>query len=292
MRPGKHGTMFQNHSIGRAIARAGALAVTAAFGFSLAACNGGSSSVPGFNTKNGYFRFVNGSADTGAVDVYVDGQKLNTANPVAYGTITPYVSYGAGSHTITVNVAGTQQAITLPSTATSQGVNGGSYVSLVLTGESHPVNTTDTLNVLAINDVNLFSTNTGGMGVNFHNAAPVLGQVTFGYYYPNTPAQKTSLAQVNVGNESLQGIPSSALNANTQVGFYATSGSTTVTETPSQVDPTGCAANTLPCNTGNLSLYLIDGPAASTSPAAGPYPQGITASQRAGFVGIFDQNGV
>ncbi|HET9030001.1 MAG TPA: DUF4397 domain-containing protein [Candidatus Aquilonibacter sp.] len=284
--------MFKN-SIGRAVTRAATIALMGGFGLSLAACNGGSNSVPGFGTNNGYFRFVNGSADAGAVDVYVDGQKVNSSGPVAYGSVTAYNQYSAGSHTITVNVAGTSTAISLPSSSTTQGVNGGSYVSLVLTGEVHPVNASDTLNLIAINDTNLFNTTKGGMGVNFHNAAPLMGQTQFGYYLTNTPAQQSPLGSpVNVGQETLQGIPSTALASNINVGFYATSGATTVTETPSQVDPTGCAANTLPCNTGNLSLYLIDGPAASSAPAAGPYPQGITASQASAFVGIFDQNGV
>ena len=164
----------------------------------------------------------------------------------------------------------------------------------MLTGETHPASGSgDALNLLAIADTNLFNTPSGGMAVNFHNAAPAVGQAQFGYYYPNTPNQQTGLGTpVNVGNETLQGIPPTALNANTQVGFYATAGSATVRETPSQVDPQGCSANTLPCNTGSLSLYLIDGPAASTAPTAGPYPQGIAASQTGAFVGIFDQNGV
>lgn len=281
-----------NFNVGRSAARATSLVLAGLFGLTLSACSGGSSSVPGLNTNKGYFRFVNGSADAGAVDVYVDGQKLNTNNSLSYGSISPYVAYGTGSHAITVNVAGTSTAITLPSTAGSQGLNGGSYVSLVLTGETHPANASDTLNLLAINDANLFSTPSGGMGVNFHNAAPLMGSTQFGYYLINTPAQQNPLGtSVSVGNETLQGVPSASLNANTQVGFYATSGATTVTETPSQVDATGCAPNTLPCNTGNLSLYLIDGPAASTAPAAGPYPQGITASQSSAFVGIFDQSG-
>jgi hypothetical protein len=279
------------HSVGRSVARAAALVLTALFGLSLAACNGGSSSVPGFGTSNGYFRFVNGSADAGAVDVYVDGQKLNASGPLAYGGISAYNTYTTGNHTVTVNQAGTTTAITLPSGATSMSVNGASYVSLVLTGEVHPSNPADTLNLVAINDTNLFNTQNGNFAVNFHNAAQTLGQATVGYYPANTPAQQSSLGQISVSQETLQGIPGTALNANTQVGFYATSGSTTVTKLPSQVDSSGCAANTLPCNSGNLSLYLIDGPAASTSPAAGPYPQGITAAQSAAYVGIFDSNG-
>jgi Domain of unknown function (DUF4397) len=276
----------------RTAARAAALALTVLAGISLSACNGSSgSSVPGFGTQNGFFRFVNGSPDAGAVDVYVDGQKLNTSASVAYGTITAYNQYKVGSHQITINAAGTQTALTL-SGGTSQGVNGGQYVSLVLTGEVHPGSGGTALNLVPYSDT-VYSTPTGGMAVNIHNASPALGATTFGYYYINTPSTTQTIGTnpVNVGSETQpQGIPSSALSATIAVGFYANSPAT-ISIMPSQVDSAGCAANTLPCNTGNLSLYLIDGPSASTSPSAGPYPQGITATQKAGFVGIFDANG-
>ena len=283
---------MQNLRLGRAVARAAALVVTAVFGLSLAACNGGSNSVPGITTNNGYFRFVNGSADAGAVDVYVDGQKVAAPSggtgTYTYGSIGAYNSFSTGSHTITVNAAGSSTALV---TAT-QSLNAGQYESLILSGESHPANGAGPLGIVAMQETNLFNTGSGNMAVNFHNAATPLGTATVGYFFTNTPSQQSQLAQIPVGNESLQGIPSSALNASIAVGFYATGGATTITETPSQVDPNGCTANTLPCNSGNLSLYLIDGPAASTTPSAGPYPQGITATQKASMVGIFDQNGV
>lgn len=286
-------------SLRRVLGRGALLALTGVFGLSLAACNGGSSSVPGFGTNNGYFRFVNASADMGAVDVYVDGQKVQgpgTNGSIPYGGITAFDKFTVGQHTIVVNAAGTQNAIAgIPVSALTQSVNGGSYESLAIVGELHPVNASDTPNILLFND-SPYSTATGGMAVNVHNAAPSIANtqstVSFGYYYINTPQTQAVLGQpVAVGQLTQpQGVPGSALNANIQVGFYGVS-PTTYTITPSQIDSSGCAANTLPCNTGNLSLYLIDGPAASSSPAAGPYPAGIAASAQAGFVGIFDANG-
>jgi hypothetical protein len=272
------------------------LALAATFALALAGCNGGSSSVPGFGTTNGYFRFVNASADAGPVDIYVDGQHITgpgTNGVIPYGGITAFNKFSVGSHQIVVNAGGTQTALTgIPAQALTQSLNGNSYETIALVGEVHPTVSSDTLNLILFNDT-LFSTSSGGMAVNFHNAAPAVPNqpVQFGYYYINTPTTTATLGSpVPVGGLTQPtGVPSSALNANIQVGFYGGS-PTAYTITPSQIDPTGCAANTLPCNSGSLNLYLIDGPAASTSPTAGPYPAGITASSMAGFVGIFDAN--
>lgn len=279
------------------LARGAAFAAAALFGVSLSACNGGANSVPGVGTSSGYFRFVNGSADAGAVDLYIDGQHImgpGANGSIPYGGVTAFNKFSVGAHQIVINAAGTQTPISgIPSSALSQSVNGASYETLALVGEEHPTNAADTLNVLLYNDTT-FSTPSGGMAVDFHNAAPVTGAAStqFGYYYINTPSTTGTLGTpIAVGAATQpQGLPGSALNANIQVGFYGGSPATYAV-TPSQIDPTGCAANTLPCNSGSLSLYLIDGPAASTSPTAGPYPQGITASSTAGFVGIFDANG-
>lgn len=275
------------------------LALAGAFAVSLAGCNGGSSNVPGFGTTNGYFRFINASADAGPIDIYVDGQKIQgpgANGSVPYGGITAFNSFKTGAHQIVVNVAGTQTALAgIPTQALSQSVNGSTYESIALVGEEHPTNPSDTPNLILFTD-NPYSTNSGGMAVNFHNAAPAIANtqpnVQFGYYYINTPSTQAALGtpQAVGGLTQPQGIPGAALSASIQVGFHGVSPSQYAIA-PSQVDPSGCAANTLPCNSGNLTLYLIDGPAASTSPVAGPYPQGVTAGAMAGFVGIFDSNG-
>ncbi len=273
------------------------LGLAGALAISLAACNSGGNSIPGFSNNNGYFRFVNASADAGPIDVYVDGQHVQGPGPngsIPYGGISAFSKFSVGSHQIVVDVAGTQTPVSgIPTQALTQSVNGNSYESLALVGELHPTQASDTLNLVLFTD-NTFSTPSGGMAVNFHNAAPVTGTAAtqFGYYYINTPSTTATMGQAIApgGLTQPQGVPSSALNASIQVGFYGGS-PTQYTITPSQVDPTGCSANTLPCNTGSLSLYLIDGPAASTSPTAGPYPGGITATSQAGFVGIFDANG-
>ena len=266
-------------------------AIIGLLALTLAGCGGGGSSNPISNPNNGYFRFVNGSADAGAVDIYIDGNKVNTT-AVAYGGITAYNKFTAGSHTIILNAAGTTTAITgVSSTGLTQSVNGGQYVSLVLTGEHNPVSPSDTLNVLAFNDTP-FNTPSGGAAIDVRNAAAgTSGNTQFGYYYINTPSSSFSINSAIPSGGSTQpfGFPPAALSASIAVGFFANS-DTGITITPSQIS-TSCGANTLPCDAGNFSLYFIDGPAASTSPSAGPYPDNITASSTAGFVGIVDANG-
>lgn len=268
------------------------IAIAVALGVLLSACNGGSSAVPGLggSSNNGKFRFVNGSADAGSVDVYVDSQKVTT---LTYGQISNYTSFSAGPHQIVFDATGTQTAI-VPSQSIS--INGGAHTSLVLAGEAHPTSGTANLTVQQFGDLT-YSTPGGGAAVDFHNASPaasaLAASIQFGYYPLSSPSSTQPIGQPEAlgGATQPQGLPTAALTPNA-VGFYAvSSGPTGYTLQPNAVDPTGCAQNTMPCNSGNLSMYLIDGPAASTAPVPGPYPQGITAAQRAGLVGQFDANG-
>jgi hypothetical protein len=269
------------------------VATVAAFAVLLAGCGGGTGGAnnPLASTNFGYIRFVNGSADAGTVDFYVDGGNKNTE---AYAGASNYVKVSTGQHTIAVDVSGTQTAIAgIPTAALTQSVNGNTYVDLILIGEEHPTVATDTINVIA--NVNTpYSTPGGGFAVNFHNAAGVTGQTGSMFGVTSSTGTQQLGATMNVdGLTQPVGVPSTFIAPTMTVKFTATSANATtaaVTLNPSQIDPTGCAANTLPCNSGNLSLYYIDGPAASTSPTAGPYNFGITASQATAFSGIFDAN--
>lgn len=262
----------------------------------LAGCGGGGGSTPiNSANNNGYFRFVNGSADSGAVDVYVDGKKINTT-AVTYGTMTAYSAFSAGQHTIAIDATGTTTAIAgIGSSELTQSVNGGQYVSLVLVGEQHPAISGDTPNLLAFND-QVYDTPSGGFAVNIHNAAPATAAGSTQFSIMDAGGSQNLGSALTVGGLTQPtGIPSTFIGASTTVTFKATpSTGTAATLTPSEIDSSGCAANTLPCNSGSLSLYYIDGPAASTSPSAPPsgtYPDGITAGQTATFAGIFDANG-
>ncbi len=271
------------------------LAMFATLSLLLAGCGGSGGSNPlNPSTSHGYFRFVNGSADSGTVDVYVDGTKINTS-AVSYGEMTAYSQFAPGAHTIVIDASGTSTAIAgVSSTALSQSVNAGQYVSLVLVGEQHPTVVTDTPNLLAFTD-QVYDTPSGGAAVDFHDAAPVTASATaqFGLMSANGSQNIGSAISVGGSTEPV-GIPSTFVGNTTAVTFTGTASNNAIAQaklTPSQIDPSGCAANTLPCNSGNLSLYYIDGPAASTAPSAGPYPDGITASQMTTFAGLFDANG-
>lgn len=270
------------------------LAAAVSLSFLLAGCGG---SVSGANnplapTNVGYFRFVNGSADAGTVDFSIDGTKQTTQ---PYGGISNYIKVNTGQHTIAVDVTGTQTAVVgIPTAALTQSINGNTYVDLVLVGEQHPVVAGDTMNVAAF--VNTpYSTPNAGFALNYHNAAGgTTGTGTMFGITSSTGSQQLG-ATMNVGGATQPvGVPSTFIASTMTVQFtatLATSGTAAAKLSPSQIDASGCAANTLPCNSGSLSLYYIDGPAASTAPSAGPYPDGITASQTTTFAGIFDANG-
>ena len=286
----------------RARALAPALAGLAAL--ALTACNGNSGGVlgpisnfgPGGN--NAQVRFVNGSPDSGRVEIFIDNQQqfctggsTGSACTISYGQATTYaVKLNPGSHAIMLRDANGNQ-ITIPNASVS--VNGGFRYSLELAGEVHPsYGSTPTLQLLTTAE-QPFNTPGGGAAVNFHYAAPFVqstnaGSIQFGYFNNNTAASNPLGQPVALGSETTpQGLPGTELNA--PITFYAASPTSGMTGTPGQFS-TQCSSNALPCDTGNLSLYLVDGPAASTSPVT-TLPAGVNASTKAFFIGAFDQNG-
>src|ERR1700722_7581790 len=89
------------------------LAIATAVAILLSGCGG--SSTPSVTSNNsGYVRFVNGSADAGAVDIYVDGNLSATDTNLAYGKITAYQSFATGQHAVKVVATGTQTVIGSP----------------------------------------------------------------------------------------------------------------------------------------------------------------------------------
>lgn len=280
-------------------------------GFSLAACSGGSNSVLGPinsfgpGSSNAQVRFVNGSPDSGPVQVFIDNTQQFCTNgttgnscTLAYGAVTSYaVNLSAGNHAVVLRDANGNQ-ISLPSGQLS--VNSGFRYTLALTGEMHPSSTGSALGLVTIQE-QPFNTPSGGAAVNFNNASPAAttaagGSVQFGYFMNSNASATTNVGQpVPLGGESnpsLGGLPAASLNA--PLTFFAGAGSSgTINATPSQIDATDCGSNSLPCanNNDNLSLYLIDGPADSTTPGAAPYPGGAGSASTATFVGVFDPNG-
>jgi hypothetical protein len=269
----------------------------------LTGCNSSTSSNPlspilggGPGPNSAQLRFVNGSPDAGPVQIFIDNQQQfcasgssGSACAVSYGQITSYmVNVSAGQHAIVLK-GSSGTTIAIPTGSLS--VNGGQRYSIVLTGELHPTyTTTPNLGITTFLD-QPYNTPSGGAAVNIHYASPYEASVSpaplqFGYFINNNVSLTTTLGStVSFGSETTpQGIASSGLNV--PITFYAgTPAGPTIT--PAQVDSTNCASNALPCSTGNLSLYLIDGPTASISPTGTP-PAAISPSAKAGFTGVFD----
>lgn len=268
---------------------------------SLTGCGGSNNALgpigsfgPGGN--NAQVRFVNGSPDAGPVQIFIDNAQqfcqsgtTGSACSVSYGQITSFaVNVSAGQHTVVFKDKSGSQ-ISIPSGALS--VNSGFHYSLVLTGELHPASGGAAKLGLSTFTDEPFSTPGGGAAVNVRYASPYMAATNssplqFGYFLNNNPSTTGTIGTTDAfGSETTpQGLPSSALSV--PITFFAGS-ATGPTVTPSQIDSTKCSANTMPCSTGNLSLYLIDGPASSSSPVGTP-PAGISSSARAGFVGVFD----
>jgi hypothetical protein len=266
----------------------------------LAGCNGSSGNPlgpignlgPGGNAAQ--IRFVNGSPDAGPVQIFIDNQQQFCTNgatgsgcAVSYGQTTTYaVNLNAGQHAVVLK-GPNGTAISVPAATLS--VNAGSKYSVVLTGELHPAYTaTANLTLTTFTD-QPFNTPAGGAAVNFHYASTYMASLSgaplqFGYFINNNAASSANLGQtVAFGSETTpQGIPGTSLNV--PITFFA--GSVTgPTATPGQISTT-CSSNALPCSTGNLSLYLIDGPSASSAPTTPP--ANINATAKAVFVGTFD----
>lgn len=267
----------------------------------LAGCGGSGNSLgpisglgPGGN--NAQIRFVHGSPDAGPIQIFIDNQQQfcpsgtsGSSCSISYGQVTTYaVNLGAGQHAIVLKDQN-GNSITIPSGTIS--VNGGGRYSVVLTGELHPSYAgAPNLTVTAFTD-QPFNTPSGGAAVNFHDASAYMAAknpapLQFGYFTNNNTSTATPLGQtVTFGSETTpQGITNTAA-LNVPITFYAGT-PTGTTITPSQIDSSKCSSNALPCSTGNLSLYLIDGPAASTSPTS--VPSGMSATATTVFAGTFD----
>ncbi len=258
----------------------------------LASCGGSGSSVIAGAAGNSYVRFVGGSPDAGAVDVYVDGSALVTAT--GYGAITPYHRVNSGSHSVTIYTAGSDTGSGLATTTFTTGA--GTDTSIVLVGDRHPsYQASSSLAVQVFGDAE-YNTVAGAAGVNFYHAAPIfpaatgydMTSVQFGYSLNSAPSSNPIDGTVGFGGTTgVQTLPGQATN--NPITLYAVNTSTVSIE-PDQVSA-NCSNNEVPCTTQNMTLYLVDGPAASTA-ATTPLPVGISASAKAVFFGVLEGNGL
>ena len=224
----------------------------------MSACNGGGGTTADIlGTSNAQVRFLNGSSGAGNVDVFIDGS--NKFATTAVNTVTNYISIGTGTHSVTIYPAGndTQSAAILSNQTFS--VNSANYETLALGGAIPST-------LYRFSDQVFNGTYNGEGAANFYNASPAAGTagVQFGYY-TNPQSTATNPTITALGSVIAPGSESNPIGVPTSVaiGFGAAiAGSTTAvaTLTPSQIDASGCAANTFACNTGLVSIFLIDGP--------------------------------
>lgn len=264
--------------------------IAAATILALAACNGSTGSILGGATNNGYIRVLMGSPDLQPVDVAIDNNVIQSS--AAYGNLTTYHSASTGSHTIHLYTPGSDTGAGLYGFTTS--INAGSDVTVVITGERNPAPGAPSVGAQFFVE-QPYSTPASGGALNFHNASPYaaavgglnLINVPFGYSLNSAPADnQVGTSQPIGGATNPQGLPAAALN--TAITLYAVN-HTTVTTTPSRISPS-CSSNFIPCTTPNLSLYLVDGPAASLTPNAPP--AGVALTDKAVLFGAFDGNGL
>ena len=210
-------------------------------------------------------RFLNGSPDTGAVDVAVGDPDRIVFSNVAYGAITAYVHYTDRSspdvyvyqHNSRTLIGGhVQNDGNLATANVTLGVS--TRDTIVLVGYNA------TASVAAIKfQEHIFGTDRSFGAVQFHQAATGLGTASIdaGYYPVASPAARTSIGTVVYGQPPLTMEPLPNPPTGTGIGFYVRGGQQTVT--PSQVDATD-SANVMPVagaaqfNDQNLSVYLID----------------------------------
>lgn len=271
-------------------------AIVVAFAASLTACNGSSGSILGGISNNAYVRVLHGSPDAGSLDIALDSASNVIKSGAVYGNLTTYQQVKAGSHTLYLFANGQDTGTGIVSPITFS-VNGGSDTTVVLSGEMHPSYQTAANFGATIFAEQPFSVPSGGAAVVFHNAAPfaaaALGlnasSVQFGYSIDASPANNSmGNPQSLDGMTSMQtaGLPTAALN--TPITFYGVN-TATVSVKPSQIS-TSCTNNQVPCTAPGLSLYLVDGPAASLTPNA---PAGYwSPTAKAVFFGVFDGNGL
>ena len=223
----------------------------------LSACNGGSGNNDLLGTSNAQVRFINGSSGAGNVDVVIDGTQKFSNTP--YGVVTNYLSLNPGTHSATIYPAGNDTASAALLSNQTFSVNSANYETLGLGGTTPSA-------FYSVSDQIFTGTYSGFGAVNFYNFAPTAGAsgIQFGYY--NNPQSASSSPTITalgpVVNTGVASTPTAIPN-NLAFGFGAAAAGTTTaiaTVTPSQIDPNNCSANTFACNSGFVSVFLIDGP--------------------------------
>jgi len=243
-------------------------------------------------------RFIHGSADSGPVDVFVDGNSI--ATQVTYGSVATLATVTAASHTLTIYPAGSDTGNPLVPSITAT-LSSNTHYSFGIVGENAPatptgsVALTNTLNAYLTTET-LYNTTPGSAAANVHLYSPYVADlsptgVNFGVSGGGTQTQLGSTVTIPGDTTGPITLPASATGVSIQ--FYGPTSPSIPTISPVQIDSTN-TANKMPNGATdiNATLYMIDGPAASTTPQVPPtLPVGFLGNTTAGFVGVFEPNG-
>jgi hypothetical protein len=168
--------------------RAWAFACAVAAGAALAACGGtgGISTAVPVQNNTAVLRFVNGSTDSGAVDVYVDGTPVFTT--INYGTVTPNYLVSAGApHKVDVYLTGSTSPNLVPE-ITATYANGDAHTIALVGHQAPPA----TLTTQTFNEPKYTSTTTQ-FSITYHHASPnAPSTMYFGIFTPNPQATATA----------------------------------------------------------------------------------------------------
>jgi hypothetical protein len=254
---------------------------------SLAACNGGSSSLNPFAPSRGTARFINASPDAGTVDVAIGkaltpnwtglpyaGSSQNSATNSNAG-ISSYIQFNAPTQLIYVYQSGTSNQISVPQSSVTITPNG--RTTIVLTGSLKKHN----LRLVTFSE-HLFKTVAGAASVAFHHASQQFATTKFTVGSQaagpsDTTSCTASFAPIPpqiiyaVSPPTYQeGLPSNVAGSGIQ--FCAQGAGQLLTIRPYDVDASD-TGNVMPFTGGtsvngdqNLSIYLIDGPVGSGVP--------------------------
>jgi hypothetical protein len=253
----------------KSIVRLAALGAASLSALALSACSGGGRGDDNFFGAFGFggaqIRFINGSPDTGAVDVAVGDPNRIIFSNVVYDSITAYVSYSDRStpdiyvyrHNTQTLIGGhVQNDGNLATASVTLGANTRDTIALV------GYNAASTVAAITFQE-HIFNTDRSFGAVQFHQAATGLGttSIDVGYYPIASPASRTSIGSVVYGQPPVAIEPLPNPPTGTGIGFYVLGAQQTIA--PSQVDATD-TLNVMPIsgaaqyNDQNLSIYAID----------------------------------
>jgi hypothetical protein len=162
--------------------RAWVLACAVAAGAAIAGCGGAggiTTSVAPTTNNTAVVRFVNGSPDNGAVDVYING--VAVYSDVQYGTVTPYYLLKSGvATTVDVYAYGSVSPDIVPKQTVT--LTNSQAESIALVGHKAAPATLTTQTFLE----KTYTTTISQFGVSFHHASPA-GPATlfFGAFTPS-----------------------------------------------------------------------------------------------------------